>query len=363
MKLGLFMMPSHPPERNIYDSHQWDLDYLELVDELGYDEAWIGEHFTSPWEPIPAPDLMIGQALMRTKRIKLGSGAHLLPFHHPAELAHRVAYMDHLAQGRFLFGIGASGLPSDLALFDVDGDAGQHREMTRESLDIILKIWENKGPFEYRGKFWNINVTDTMYDTLHFFLTPYQKPHPPIGVASVSYHSPTLVIAGEKGFIPMSLAFNNDYCRSHWDAVEEGAQRAGRTPSRADWRLVRDAFVADTDEEARDQALNGMTARVWGDYLLGLFREFDLLHIFKHDPEVPDSAVTPEYMADHLWLVGSPETVANKIRNLYEDVGGFGTLLILVYDHWQNQEGWEKSTRLLAQEVMPMVADLTGVSK
>ena len=105
MKYGIFMMPSHPPERNIYDSHQWDLDYLELVDGLGYDEAWIGEHFTAPWEPIPAPDIMIAQALMRTKRIKLATGAHLLPFHHPAELAHRVAYLDHLAQGRFMFGV------------------------------------------------------------------------------------------------------------------------------------------------------------------------------------------------------------------------------------------------------------------
>ena len=132
MKYGLFMMPSHPPERNIYDSHQWDLEYLTLCDELGFDEAWIGEHFTSPWEPIPAPDLLIAQALMKTKRIKLGSGAHLLPFHHPAELAHRVAYLDHLSQGRFLFGVGASGLPSDWALFDVDGNNGEHRDMTRE---------------------------------------------------------------------------------------------------------------------------------------------------------------------------------------------------------------------------------------
>ena len=91
MKLGLFMMPSHPPERDIYDSHQWDLDYLELVDGLGYNEAWIGEHFTAPWEPIPAPDLMIAQALQRTSRIRLGSGVHLLPYHHPAERPARVA--------------------------------------------------------------------------------------------------------------------------------------------------------------------------------------------------------------------------------------------------------------------------------
>ena len=361
MKYGLFMMPSHPPGRDIYEGHQWDLDYLELADGLGYEEAWIGEHFTAPWEPLPAPDLMIAQALMRTKRIKLGTGAHLLPFHHPAELAHRVAYLDHMAQGRFLFGIGASGLPSDWALFDVDGFGGQHREMTREALEIILKLWEDKGPFEYKGKFWNITVTDTLYDSLRFFLTPYQKPHPPIGVASNSYKSPTLVIAGEKGFIPMSLALNTEFVRSHWEAIEEGAQRSGRTPSRSEWRLVRDVYVADTDEEARDKAVNGMTGRVWGEYLLRLFGQFNLLPGFKHDPEVPDEAVTVDYLADHMWLVGSPETVANKIHKLYNDVGGFGGLLVLVYDQSQNQKGWEKSTRLLAEEVMPRVAELTGV--
>ena len=358
MKLGLFMMPSHPPERNIYDSHQWDLDYLELADRLGYDEAWIGEHFTAPWEPIPAPDLMIAQALQRTSRIKLGSGVHLLPYHHPAELAHRVAYLDHIAQGRFMFGIGSSGLPSDWALFDVDGNNGQHREMTRESLDIILKIWQAKEPMEYKGKFWNANVPDTMYDVLQPFLYPYQQPHPPIAVASASYRSPTLVIAGERGFIPMSLAFNTDYCRSHWEAIEEGAQKSGLTASRKEWRLVRDVYVADTDEEAREAAVGGMTARVWRDYLLRIFKEFNLLHVFKDDPEVPDEEVTPEYMADHMWLIGSPDTVAAKIRKLYENVGGFGGLLVLVYDHWQNQEGWDKSTRLLAEEVMPRIADL-----
>ena len=358
MKLGLFMMPSHPPERNLYEAHQWDLDYLALADELGYEEAWIGEHYTAPWEPLPAPDLMIAQALLRTKRIKLGTGVHLLPFHHPAELAHRVAYLDHLAQGRLMFGIGASGLPSDWALFDVDGINGQHREMTEESLEIILKIWENKGPFEYKGKFWNVNITDPMFDTLKFWLTPYQKPHPPIGVASVSFKSPSLMFAGERGFIPMTLALNDAFVKSHWEAIKEGAERSGRTPSRGEWRLVRDVFVADTDEEARDAALNGMTGRVWGDYLLGLFKQFDLLGIFKRDQEVPDEAINPEYLADNMWLIGSPDTVARKIRDLYNNVEGFGGLLVLVYDHYKDQKRWDKSTRLLVNEVMPQIADL-----
>ena len=116
--------------------------------------------------------------------------------------------------------------------------------------------------------------------------------------------------------------------------------------------------MADTDEEARDQAVNGMTGRVWGDYLLRLFREFDLLSVFKKDPEVPDDAINVDYLADNMWLIGSPETVANKLQTLYDDVGGFGTLLVLVYDHWQNQKGWEKSTQLLAEEVMPRLSHL-----
>ena len=358
MKYGLFLMPSHPPERDLFQAHQWDLDCLSLADRLGFDEAWIGEHFTSPWEPIPAPDLMIAQALMRTSRIKLATGVHLLPYHHPAELAHRVAYLDHLAQGRFMFGIGSGGLPSDYALFNVDGMGGEHRDMTRESIDIILKLWENQGPFEYKGKYWNVNLPEPMFGTLRYFLTPYQKPHPPIGVASVSMGSETLKIAGERGFIPMSLAFNREYVVSHWDAVEEGAKRSGLKPSRADWRITRDVYVADTDEEAYAAAVNGMLGRVWRDYLLPLFAEFDLTHVIKHESSVPDEDVTPEYMAEHVWLIGSPDTVEKKLRQLYEMCGGFGTLLTLIYDNMENQAGWEKSMNLFAQEVMPRLAGM-----
>jgi alkanesulfonate monooxygenase SsuD/methylene tetrahydromethanopterin reductase-like flavin-dependent oxidoreductase (luciferase family) len=359
MQYGIFMMPSHPPERETFVGHQWDLDCLELADKLGFSEAWIGEHYTTPWEPVPSPDLMIAQALMRTKNIKLATGVHLLPYHHPAELAHRVAYLDHMAQGRFMFGIGSGGLPTDYDLFDVDGMNGQHREMTRESIDIILKLWESKEPFQYKGKFWNASHPEDSKDgNLKYFLTPYQKPYPPIGVASVSIRSETLKIAGERGFIPMSLAFNGDYVVSHWEAVEEGAARSGKTPSRNDWRITRDVWVADSDDEAYDKAVNGMLGRVWRDYLLPLFGSFDLLHVIKHDSSVPDSAVTPEYMAEHVWLIGSPDTVEKKILDLYEMCGGFGTLLSLIYDNMDNQAGWEKSMKLLSQEVMPRLTNL-----
>ena len=145
---------------------------------------------------------------------------------------------------------------------------------------------------------------------------------------------------------------------SHWEAVLDGADRSGRTPSRRDWRITRDVWVADSDDEAYDKAVNGMLGRVWGEYLLPLFDQFSLLHVIKHDSDIPDSAVTPEYMAEHVWLIGSADTVEKKIRDLYEMCGGFGTLLSLVYDNIDNQQGWENSMRMLAQEVMPRLSDM-----
>ena len=366
MKAGLFLMPSHPPERSTYDALQWDLDTIAFADQLGYAEAWIGEHFTAPWEPVPTPDLMVAQALMRTKNIKLGPGSHLLPFHHPVELAHRVAYLDHMAQGRYMFGIGAGGFPTDMALFDVDTEANQHREMTRESLDIILKLWASEGAFEYKGKFWNVTMLDPKdfeYATLKRFLNPYQKPHPPIGVASASPGSETLKLAGERGFIPMSLGLNPKYLASHWEAVEEGAERAGRKPpSRSEWRIVRDMWIADTDEEAREQAINGMLGRAWREYLIPLFTygPNPLVTVMKHDESLPDEAVTVEYLTDNLWLVGSPKTVAVKIRDLYEVSGGFGVLLPMVVDHKDQNEAWQKCMRLLMEEVLSQLSCLNG---
>ena len=133
-------------------------------------------------------------------------------------------------------------------------------------------------------------------------------------------------------------------------------------PPRSEWRIVRDVWVADTDEEALRAAREGMLFRSWKEYLYPLFHfgPVPLTRGMKHDVSIPDDDVTVEYMLDHLWLVGSPETVAGKIRSLYETSGGFGTLLAMVLDHSGDQQGWERCMRLLADDVMPRVADLTG---
>ena len=177
MYLGAFVMPSHPPETGVYEGLQYDLAQLELLDRLGFHEAWIGEHYTAPWEPCPAPDLLIAQALTRTEHIKLCPGAHLLPYHNPVELAHRVAYLDHMAQGRYMLGVGISALGSDLQLFGVDGESGENRRMTMESLELMLELW-TKGPRDFDGEFWKMRAVETDFDFLHYHLRPFQQPHP-----------------------------------------------------------------------------------------------------------------------------------------------------------------------------------------
>ena len=243
-------------------------------------------------------------------------------------------------------------------MFNVDGFSGQNREMTREALDIILRMWTEEQPFRHEGKYWTVEKTGRMYDLLEPHIKPFQTPHPPIGVAGLSKNSDTLKIAGERGFIPMSLNLNPAYVKSHWDAVEEGARRGGRTPSRKEWRLVREVFVARTDEEAWEKSVNGMMGRQMTEYFLRLLGAFGFTEYLKHDPDVPDSAVDAAYCAEHNWLVGSPETVARKLRAVYDDVGGFGVLLVFCFDYADDPEAWETSMRLLAEEVMPMVADL-----
>jgi alkanesulfonate monooxygenase SsuD/methylene tetrahydromethanopterin reductase-like flavin-dependent oxidoreductase (luciferase family) len=358
MQFGYFAMPSHPPERPLKDGHEWDLQVLRWLDELGFTEAWIGEHHTAPWEPHPAPDLLVAQALMQTKNIRLGPGGFLLPYHHPAELANRISVLDHISGGRLNFGVAASGLPSDWAMFNVDGMSGVNRDMTREALDIILKLWSSPEPFDYKGKFWNVSKPGEMFGVLRPHLKPLQAPHPPIGVAGLSKGSDTLKLAGERGFIPMSLNLNPAYVSSHWESVEIGAAKSGRTPDRGEWRMVREVFVADTDEEAMRLSAGSYMGRMMREYFLPLLGQFGFLDYLKHDPGTADSDVTPDYCAKHNWIIGSPKTVVEKIEKIYDEVGGFGQLLVFGFDYADNPKAWQHSLELLSKEVLPKVQHL-----
>ena len=356
MKFGLFAMPAHPPERELKAGFDWDLEVIRWLDELGFQEAWVGEHHTVPWEPNPAPDLLLVRAFAETRSIRLGPGGFLLPMHHPAALASRLSMLDHLSEGRLNFGVAASSIPTDQAMFGVG--PGDIRSMTRESLEIILGLWDRSKPFRHEGRFWTVQRPEPQHGIFTPHLFPRQAPHPPIGVAGLSPASDTLKWAGERGFMPMSLNLNAAYFSSHWTAVEAGAASAGRTASRSDWRMVREVLVADTDEEAWKLAVNGAMGRMTREYSLKVVQAFGALPFLKHDPSVPDSDVTIDYLARTSWLIGSPETVARKIEELHAQVGGFGVLLALGFDYLDQAPAWRRSLELLQTEVAPRLRHL-----
>jgi alkanesulfonate monooxygenase SsuD/methylene tetrahydromethanopterin reductase-like flavin-dependent oxidoreductase (luciferase family) len=363
MRLGALLMPSHPPERDIGEGQAWDLEEIVRLDALGFDEAWVGEHFTAAWEPCPAPDLLIARALGSTKRVRLGPLGHLLPYHHPVELAHRVAYLDHMAQGRYQLGVGISALPTDHALFALDTSGGVNRPMTFEALEVITQLWR-EGASDFDGEFWSMRAPRSKLGLgLGYHLRPYQFPRPPIAIAGMTPGSANHKLAGEKGYLPVSFCISPDasVTARHWQAVLEGAVRSGRTPDRGDWRLIRDVYVAPTDREARDLALGGMMGRCWREFLLPLYLDLGLGPLLKGDSSMADEDVDLEYVADNLWLVGSPDTVARRITELQEHTGGFGYLLITSYDAIDERQSWERSLQLLVDEVLP-ACDPAGVT-
>ncbi len=363
MKLGMFLMPMHPPGKPHAQSYDVDLETLIWADELGFDEAWIGEHFTSQWENIPAPDLMIAAALQRTRRIRLGTGVACLPNHHPVVLAHRIAQLDQMAKGRFNFGIGSGGFPGDFELFRIDLTNGEHRTITREAIDLVLQVWEraraHADGLESETDRWKFKLPQPRDWGLAVHMAPYQQPHPPIAVAGLTTKSETLVLAGERGWIPMSINFVPiPTLVSHWQAVEEGAARTGQTPRRSEWRIARDIYIAETTEQARREAKAGAQAAVYHDYFLPLLRAVKQIYLFKPDPSIPDEAITIDWLLDNLWIVGSPDEVARRLRELHAQVGGFGGILQLNYDWGDQQEKNLRSMELLAKKVMPQLASL-----
>jgi alkanesulfonate monooxygenase SsuD/methylene tetrahydromethanopterin reductase-like flavin-dependent oxidoreductase (luciferase family) len=231
--------------------------------------------------------------------------------------------------------------------------------MTREALDIILRLWSDEPSFEFKGKYWNVNKPELMFGFLKPHIKPLQKPHPRIGVAGLSTNSDTLKMAGEHGFMPLSLNLNPAYVATHWAAVEEGAKRSGKTPKRSDWRMVREVFVAETDDQAMELSVGGMMGRMMREYFLPLLGQFGYLKYLKHDESIPDSDVTPEYCAKHNWLIGSPKTVAEKLEKVYTEAGGFGGLLVFGFDYLDNPNAWHTSLRLLAEQVAPKIRHLT----
>jgi alkanesulfonate monooxygenase SsuD/methylene tetrahydromethanopterin reductase-like flavin-dependent oxidoreductase (luciferase family) len=354
MKLGLFMMPLHDPKRDYTRVLQEDREAILLAEKLGYDEAWVGEHYSAATEPIADPLQFMATLIPLTRTIKFGTSVLNLPQHHPAQVAGNCAMFDHLAAGRFIMGIGPGGLGSDFELFKVtDKNRG---EMMVESIEMIHKIWASDPPYRIPGKYWDITIESACLPHLGIgpMLKPYQKPHPPLAVSAMSPSSYMARLAGERGWGLISANFMPvGHAKSHWQQYCAGAEAARRRPERSQWSLARTILVTESDQEARDYLSNDHCSVGWYyAYLRDNLATHKLLKIFKPSESIADEAVTVQQCFEWMVIHGSPKRVLDQLAALVDEVGPFGTLL-LTHKDWDKPVLHKRSMALLAEQVMP----------
>lgn len=356
MKLSYFTMPLHPSARNYLETLNEDRAAFLLADELGFYEAFVGEHVTDRAETITSSLMFLASLAYETKDIRLGSGTINLPNTHPAAVAAQVAMIDHMLEGRFVFGISPGGLRTDAEVFgNLDRD---RRAMFAEAIDQILQIWCRDAPYDIAGDFWTITTRRAMDLEIGqgAILGPYQRPHPPIMVAAMSPFSESVANAARKGWSIISANFLQPvWVASHWEKLCEGWRASDRAPDPTQWRVAKSIFVADDERTARAYAMDPKGP--YGHYYGSLMRKLignGRPDLFKTRRDMPDHKVTHEFVMESLILHGTPEQVAAKILALREQVGDFGTLVYAGHD-WADVELSRRSMELMANDVMPAV--------
>src|SRR5260370_29183418 len=142
LNFGAFLAPHHPVGENPLLQFRRDLDLVEQLDKLGYDEFWCGEHHSSGWEMIGSPEMFLAAAGERSKRIKLATGVVSLPYHHPFNVAQRMVQLDHMTGGRAIFGSGPRALASDAHTLGIDPML--QRSRPDEAIGIIRRLFHGE---------------------------------------------------------------------------------------------------------------------------------------------------------------------------------------------------------------------------
>lgn len=355
MKTGMFLTPIHRQGRSYGEMYRMVEDTIVDLDRLGFDEVYLGEHYTARPEPISNALQFYTGLIHRTRRIKFATGVLNLPHHHPAQVAADAAMFDHMSGGRFIMGIGTGGLPSDFELFGtMDAPRG---EMMLESLKMIHDIWSSQPPYELLGKYWSVKVKDTVMADLDLgvMARPLQRPYPPVVVSSMMPQSGLAGLAGERGWGFISANFVSPaVLKTHRESYLRGAEKAGRRPDGTAWRVVRSMLVTETDDQARDylaDPANNITA--YYRFLHTQMSRLGMTVLFQPDLEHPDPQLTLARAMDEMVIAGSPKTVLERIHELRERVGEFGGLFLAYHDRDDRPELWDASLRLYMNKVIP----------
>jgi alkanesulfonate monooxygenase SsuD/methylene tetrahydromethanopterin reductase-like flavin-dependent oxidoreductase (luciferase family) len=364
MKLGFFTMPIHPIEKDWRQSLNEDREAFVLADELGFVEAYCGEHVTDKAENITSCVTFLAWIASATRKIKLGTGTLNLPNTHPATAAAEIAMLDHMLDGRLLLGISPGGLLSDAELYG-NLDANRN-EMFLECINTILAIWSGEPPYDIKGKYWDVSTARTMMTEIGqgYLSRPLQRPHPPVVVTAVAPFSQGVAEAAVRGWEPISANFlMPQWVRSHWPKYVEGCARGGRPADPANWRVAKSIFVAEDAATAKAYATDPNGPYVG--YYRSLFTKLKKngrIGLFKTHKDQPDDEVTLEHVCDKLVIHGTPDKVADELLAFREQVGEFGTLLYAGKD-WLDRDLGRRSMILLAEKVLPKLAAAKQTAK
>ena len=337
LRNGIFLAPFHPVDEDPTLCIQRDMELIEHLDRLGYDEAWVGEHHSAGFEIIPSPELFIAAVAERTRRIRLGTGVVSLPYHHPLTTANRMIQLDHQTKGRVMFGVGPGLLPSDA--FQMGIDPSTQRERMVEAIEVILRLFAGERVTHKTSWFTLVDATCQ--------LLPYTWPHPVVAVAS-SVTPSGGKLAGRHGFGMLCVAATQeggyDALGINWKIANDTAQEHGRKMSPEALRLVGPVHIAETRAEAFENVKFGF--QKWQDYFSSIAGVAGR--------EASSNKSAEELVKDGVIVVGTPDDAIAQIRRLQEKQGEFGCFLQLAHN-WANFEATKKSYDLWQRHVTPVI--------
>jgi limonene 1,2-monooxygenase len=338
---GAFLAPHHPIGEHPMLQFRRDLDFVEHLDRLGYDEFWCGEHHSSGWEMIGSPEMFLAAAGERTKRIKLATGVVSLPYHHPYNVAQRMVQLDYMTGGRAIFGSGPGALPSDAHTLGIDPMLLRDRQ--DEAIGVIRRLM--------RGERITMQSDWFTLQDAKLQLLPLQEEMP---FAVASQISPSgMTLAGKHGIGIISIGSLSEEglnaLPTQWGFAEAAAAEHGQTVDRKDWRVLLSWHIAETRDKARAEARDGLL-RHHNEYITGTLQRPGAKPFNDPDEAVDKTAFVPGAVA----TIGTPDDLVERIKSVLEISGGFGTVVGFAHD-WANPENTMRSWDMVARYVVPQI--------
>src|SRR6266851_124243 len=341
LNFGAFLAPHHPVGEHPMLQFRRDLDLVEQLDRLGYDEFWCGEHHSSGWEMIGSPEMFLAAAGERSKRIKLATGVVSLPYHHPFNVAQRMVQLDYMTGGRAIFGSGPGALASDAHTLGMDPMVLRDRQ--DEAIGVIRRLFNGERVTAKSDWF-------TLQDAA-LQLLPLQEDMP---FAVASQISPSgMTLAGKHGIGIISIGslseegLNN--LPTQWSFAEAAAAEHGQIVDRKNWRVLMSWHIAETREKARAEARDGLL-RHNNEYITATLQRPGARLFKTPDEAVDKTAFVPGAVA----TIGTPDDLVARIKSVLEISGGFGTVVGFVHD-WANPENTMRSWDMVARYVVPEI--------